>query len=131
MRRSSKRKRLSKPRGIEISFGCDASVINIDEIAERYGVSIEALREVIKGQNKPDYSLLGNQLVSNRVLETIQRELMGVERHNDAIMILDGHGIKAYSQALSLLGYRVKWSGLDPENAEIVKMCIEEGGLNS
>jgi predicted nuclease of restriction endonuclease-like RecB superfamily len=122
---------IAKLRGIEISFGCDASVINLDEIAERYGVSIEALREVIKGQNKPDYSLLGNQLVSNRVLETIQGELMGVEKHDAAIKIFEGYGIKAYSQALSLLGYRVKWSGLDPENAEIVKMCIEEGGLNS
>jgi uncharacterized protein len=122
---------IAKLRGIEISFGCDASVINIDEIAERYGVSIEALREVIKGQNEPDYSLLGDQLVSNRVLETIQGELMGVEKHDAAIKIFEGHGIKAYSQALSLLGYRVKWSGLDPENAEIVKKCIEEGGLNS
>jgi hypothetical protein len=28
-------------------------------------------------------------------------------------------------------GYKVEWSGLDPENAEIVKMRIEKGGLNS
>ena len=42
---------------------------------KRYGVSIEALKEVIKGQNKPGYSLLGDQLVSNQVLETIQGEL--------------------------------------------------------
>ena len=76
---------------------------------------------MIKGQNTPDYSLLGDQLVSKQVLETIQGELTGVKRHGDAIRIFEGHGIKAYSLALGLLGYRAKWSGLDPENAEIVK----------
>ena len=112
---------IAKLKGMEISFG-DASVIHLDEVAKRYGVSIEALKEVIKGQNKPGYSLLGDQLVSNQVLETIQGELMGMTKHSDALKIFERYGIKAYSQALSLLGYRVKWSGLDPENAEILKM---------
>ena len=113
---------IAKLKGMEISFGSDASVINLDEVAKRYGVSIEALKEVIKGQNNPDYSLLGDQLVSNQVLETIQGELIGVTKHSDALKIFERYGIKAYSQALSMLGYKVKWSGLDPENAEILKM---------
>jgi uncharacterized protein len=113
---------ITKLKGIEISFGSDASVISLDEIAKRYGVSLEALREVIKGQNRPDYSLLGDQLVSKQVLETIQGELMGVTRHDDALKIFERYDIKAYSQALSLLGYKIKWSGLNPENAELIKM---------
>jgi len=113
---------IAKLKGMEISFGSEAGIIHLDEIAKRYGVSIEALKEVIKGQNNPDYSLLGDQLVSNQVLETIQGELIGVMKHSDALKIFEKYGIKAYSQALSLLGYRVKWSGLDPENAEILKM---------
>jgi predicted nuclease of restriction endonuclease-like RecB superfamily len=113
---------ITKLRGIEISFGSDASVISLDKIAKRYGVSLESLREVIKGQNRPDYSLLGDQLVSKPILETIQGELKGVKRHNDAIKIFEIYGIKAHSQVLSFLGYKVKWSGLDPENAEIIKM---------
>ena len=112
---------IAKLRGIEISFGSDASVISLDEIAKRYGVSLEALKEVIKGQNRPDYSLLGDQLVSKQVLEKIQGELMGVKRHNDAIKIFERYGIKAHNQVLSFLGYKAKWSGLDPENAEIIK----------
>ena len=112
---------IAKLKGMEISFG-DVSVIHLDEVAKRYGVSIEALKEVIKGRKNPDYSLLGDQLVSNQVLETIQGELMGMKKHVDALKIFEGYGIKAYSQALSLLGYKVKWSGLDPENAEIVKI---------
>jgi uncharacterized protein len=113
---------ITKLRGIEISFGSDASVISLDEIANRYIVSLEALREVIRDQNRPDYSLLGDQLVSKQVLETIQGELKGVKRHNDATKIFERYGIKAHSQILSFLGYKVKWTGLDPENAEIIKM---------
>ena len=45
----------------------------------------------------------------------------GVKKHNDALKIFERHGIRAYSQALALLGYKVKWSGLDPDNAEILK----------
>ena len=94
----------------------------LTRLQRRYGVSLEALREVIKGQNKPDYSLLGDQLVSKQVLGTIQGELMGVKRHDDALKIFERYDIKAYSQALSLLGYKIKWSGLNPENAEPIKM---------
>jgi uncharacterized protein len=112
---------IAELKGMIISFG-DASVIHLDDVAGRYGVSIEALKEVIKGQNKPGYSLLGDRLVSNQVLETIQGELVDVTKHSDAIKIFEKYGIKSYSQALSLLGYKVKWSGLDPENAEIVKI---------
>jgi len=113
---------ITKLKGMEISFASDVSVISLNDIAQRYGVSIEALKEVIKGQNKPDYSLLCDQLVSNQVLETIQGELIGVTKHSDALKIFEKYGIVACSQALSMLGYKVKWSGLDPEKAEIVKI---------
>ena len=113
---------IAKLEGMEISFGSDASVINLEEVARRYGVSMEALKETIKGQNKPGFSLLGDQLISQHILETIQGELIGVTKHDDALKIFEKYDIKAYSQTLSLLGYRVKWSGLDPGNAEILKV---------
>ena len=113
---------ISKLRGMEISFGNDSKVISLDDIAQRYGVSIESLKEVIKDQNKPGYSLLGDQLVSNQLLETIESELIGVTKHSDALKIFERYGIKAYIQAIAMLGYKVKWSGLDPENAEIIKI---------
>jgi predicted nuclease of restriction endonuclease-like RecB superfamily len=113
---------ITKLKGIDISFGSDVSVIHLDEIARRYGVSIEALKEVIKGQNKPGYSLLGDQLVGNKVFEKINGELIGVTKHIDALKIFERYGIKASSQAITMLGYKVKWNGLDLENAEIVKI---------
>jgi hypothetical protein len=106
---------------MEISFG-DANVIHLDDVAKRHGVSIEALKEVIKGRKDPDYSLLGDQMVCNQVFETIRGELIGVKWHSDALKIFERYGIKAHSQAIGMLGYKVKWCGLDPENAEILRI---------
>ena len=113
---------VTKLDGMEISFDSDVSVISLDDVAKRYGVSIEALKEKIKGQNKHGFSLLGDQLIGQDVLETIRSELIGVTKHDDALKIFEKYDIKAYSQALSLLGYKAKWNGLDPENAEIVRI---------
>lgn len=112
---------ITKLDSIEISFNSDKSVINLAEIAERYNVSLEAIRDVIKHQNVLDYSLLGDQLVSIRLLEIIQSELTGVKRHCEALKLFEGYNIKAKSQALTFLGYKVKWIGLDPESAEIFR----------
>ena len=62
------------------------------------------------------------RLVGNQVLETIKSEMIGVTKHSDALKIFEKHGIVACSQALTMLGYKVKWSGLDPGNAEIQKI---------
>jgi uncharacterized protein len=65
---------------------------------------------------------MGDQLVSNQVLDRIRGELTGVKKHDEAVKIFESYGIRAHSQAISYLGYKVKWSGLDPEEAEIIKM---------
>ena len=116
-----KAEEMARLEGMVISLDCDADVINLEEVARRYGVGIEPLKETIKGQNRPGFSLLGDQLISQHVLDEIQGELEGMKKHNDALKIFERHGIRAYSQALALLGYKVKWSGLDPDNAEILK----------
>jgi uncharacterized lipoprotein YehR (DUF1307 family) len=83
------------------------------------GGGIDPLKETINGQNRPGFLLLGDQMISQHVLEEIQGELEGAKKHNDALKIFERHG--AYSQALALLDYKVKWSGLDPDNAEILR----------
>lgn len=111
---------VTKLKNIEISLDDASSVISIDEVARRYGVGTEAIKEVTKSQSKADYLLLGDQLVSSQILEAIQGELKGIKKHDEALEILKRHGIKAHGQALAFLGYKVKWIGLNPENAEIV-----------
>ncbi|MFB3766564.1 MAG: DUF790 family protein [Methanotrichaceae archaeon] len=110
---------ISKLKEMEISIDGNMSVISLDDLAERYGVSLDALKEAIKGKDKIDYQLLGDQLVSNKILQTIEGELGYVKKHNDALKIFDKYGIKAHSQALKSLGYKVRWNGLSPEDADI------------
>ena len=112
---------ISKLKEIEISIDNSISIISLDEMAGRYGVSLESLKEVIKAKDKIDYLLLGDQLVSNKTLRTIEGDLSCVRKHDDALKIFDKYGIRAHSQALKALGYKVKWNGLSPEDAEISK----------
>ena len=44
--------------------------------------------------------MIGDQLISQCILEEIQGELEGVKKHDDALKIFERHGIRAYSQAL-------------------------------
>jgi hypothetical protein len=44
-----------------------------------------------------------------------------VKKHCEALDIFGKYGIKS-QQILDVLGYKVKWNGLDPENVEIMKI---------
>lgn len=112
---------VSSLKATEISLDGSKSIIDLDDLASVYGVCVDALKEIIKDKGDPGYQLLGDQLVSRHALDSVQSELDGVKKHSLAVEIFERHGIKAHSQALELLGYRVKWSGLDPENAEIIR----------
>ncbi len=99
----------------------EGSVINLRETAEKYSVSTDTMKTVIKQNNKDGYLLIGDQLVSSQTLEAMGRELDGVKKHSEALDIFGKYGIKS-QQVLDILGYKVKWNGLDSENAEIVKV---------
>ncbi len=98
----------------------EGSVINLDEIARIHNVSPDALKAVMK-QNNDDYLLVGNQLIDNQTLKVIKGELDGVKMYSEALVIIGNYGIKS-QQIFDILGYKVKWNGLDPENAKIVKI---------
>ena len=98
----------------------EGGVINLRETAEKYSVNVDAMKAVIKQNNKDGYLLIGDQLVDNQTLKVIEDELKSVKKHSEALEIFGKYGIKS-QQILDILGYKVKWKGLDPENAEIVK----------
>ncbi len=103
----------------DVEIALEGSVINLREAAGRYDVSGDALKIVIKQNNKDGYLLIGDQLISSQTLKAVQGELDGVKKHSEALEIFEKYGIKS-QQILEILGYKVKWNGLDPENAEIV-----------
>lgn len=105
----------------DVEIALEGSVINLREAAGRYDVSGDALKTVIKQNNKDGYLLIGDQLVDNQTINAVRKELNGVKKHSEAINIFEKYGIKS-QQILEVLGYKVKWNGLDPENAEIFKI---------
>jgi predicted nuclease of restriction endonuclease-like RecB superfamily len=98
----------------------EGSVVNLRETAEKYSVSTDAMKAMVKQNNKDGYLLIGDQLVSSQTLEAVGRELNVVKKHSEALDIFGKYGIKS-QQVLDVLGYKVKWNGLDSENAEMVK----------
>jgi hypothetical protein len=110
---------VEKLKNIEIAI--EGSVINFDDIASKYDVSLDAIKTDIKQNNRNGYLLIGDQLIDNQTLKAVQGELNGVKKHSEALIIFGNYGIKS-QQIFDILGYKVKWNGLDPENAEIVKI---------
>ncbi|MDG6245125.1 MAG: hypothetical protein QCH31_12190 [Methanolobus sp.] len=107
-------------KNVEITF--EGNVIDLDETARKYDVTLDALLSALKLNNKSnDYLRIGNQLVDDQTIKAIQSELNGVKKYNEALIIIEKYGIKG-QQVFDILGYKVKWSGLDPDNAEIVKL---------
>ncbi|MFW6317389.1 MAG: DUF790 family protein, partial [Halorubrum sp.] len=91
------------------SLSPDADAIGLDEIAAEHGVSVEAIEE----KPFPDHALVGRTLVRPAVLEAIGEEIEAGMALTEAEEILDEHGVDDASAALSRLGYRVEWEGLD------------------
>ncbi len=109
-------------KNIEISL--EGDIINLAEIAEQYGVGMEALKEAIERKKVgiDGYLLLGDQLVSSQALNVIKGELANVRKYNDAVRIFQRYGIKEHSRILEHLGYKVIWKGIDAESAEITNI---------
>ena len=104
-----------------IKIALEGSVINLTDIARKYAISLDALKTDIKQNNSNGYLLIGDQLIDNQTLKAVQGKLNGVKKHSEALIIFGNYGIKS-QQIFDILGYKVKWNGLDPENAEIVKI---------
>jgi hypothetical protein len=111
---------IERLKNVEITF--EGNVIDLDETARKYDVTLDALLSALKLNNKSNDNLrIGNQLVDNKTLKAVEEELNGVKKYNEARIIIEKYGIKG-QQIFDILGYKVKWSGLDPDNAEIVKL---------
>jgi hypothetical protein len=104
-----------------IRIALEGSVINLCDIARKYDVSLDAIKTDIKQNNRNGYLLVGEQLIDNQTLKAVKGELNGVKKHSEALIVFGNYGIKS-QQIFDILGYKVKWNGLDPEDAEILKI---------
>jgi hypothetical protein len=92
-------------------------IVRIDDLSARTGFSAEAVRRYLEENEAQGYTLAGNELLSSGMLEALKKSMPGTMRYADAAALICSKGIEAVDPVLKLLGYTVKWSGLDPEDA--------------
>ncbi|WP_049919730.1 DUF790 family protein [Haloarcula vallismortis] len=86
----------------------DDAVISLADLAVAYGVSEDALEDVVF----PGHELVGRTLVDPAVLDELAEQIEPGMAYETASERLDAHGIEDDSAALARLGYRVVWEGL-------------------
>ncbi|KAA9397177.1 DUF790 family protein [Haloarcula sp. CBA1130] len=86
----------------------DAPVVSLADLAAEYGVSEDALDEVVF----PDHECVGRTLVAPTVLDELAEQIEPGMAYETATDRLSSHGIADDSAALARLGYRVAWEGL-------------------
>ena len=101
-------------------------VIKFEDFGKRIGVSTEAVRAVLTEKIPNNYVLLPNSLIRKDKLEKLKKKLdrqiakTGRIALNKATQIAQKEQVDLTS-AISTLGYRIIWHGINTENAEIVK----------
>ena len=91
-------------------------IIQIKDLAQRYGMSQEALKKCV---NDPEYVVFKEVIVNKVLLSTIKEKLQGVEKYVEACEIIKKAGLPNADEVLAHLGYKVTWKGLDVNAATI------------
>ena len=101
-------------------------IIKFEEFAKRTGVSTDVVRAVLTEKTPNNYVPLPNSLIRKDKLEKLKKKLdrqivkTGKIALNKATQIAQTEQVDLTS-AISTLGYRIIWHGINTENAEIVK----------
>ena len=102
-------------------------VVELGEFAARIGVSNETARAYIVVHPPSDYVVLADTLVSNeKLLQIGDRIRVAISQSGklplkEATRIIKEEGVDDSANVLAMLGYRIRWLGIDSEKAEVLK----------
>jgi hypothetical protein len=114
--------------GLPIKF--TEPVVSFSEFAARIGVSEEAARTFLTANTSSDYIALADVLISNEKLMQIGRRIKeafdaaGKLSLKQATRIIKEEGVEDSTNVLAKLNYRIKWRGINSEQAEISKTLV-------
>ena len=102
-------------------------IISFQEFAAGIGVSTQAARAFIVANTPSSYVTLANIMVSNQKLQQINNKLKKAINQSgklrlpfkEATRIIEEQGINESSNVLGALGYKIKWRGINIEQAEV------------
>ena len=101
-------------------------ILDYAEFASRIGVSVESVREVFIANPPSDYVAMPNNLVSDEMFKQVASALKDALKQSSrltlpqAIKTIEALGLSDATPALNYLGYKIKWNGINSEQAEIV-----------
>ena len=101
-------------------------ILDYTEFASRIGVSVESVREVFITNPPSGYVAMPNNLVSEEMFEQVASALKDALKQSSKLTLpqatktIEALGISDASHALNYLGYKIKWNGINSEQAEIV-----------
>lgn len=104
------------------------SVVAYDEFASRVGVSVEAVKAVLTLSAPSGYVAMPNILVSVEKLGQISSRIeeclnqVGKLNLTKATQIIEAEGVSDASCALTHLGYKITWRGINSEQAMVSKI---------
>jgi len=100
----------------ETEIALEGDIIPIREIARRYSMSQEALKKCVKN---PEYVVFKDVFVRKELLQDLKKELTSTEKYVEARKTIEEKGLTNADEVLAHLGYKVKWKGLDVNEATI------------
>lgn len=106
----------------DISF--TESVIEYSKVAKRCNVTVEAVREALRENPPKGYKTLANSLINKKKSRHIKELLKTVKDPLTLTItreILEREGVKDVTSFLQTVGYKIKWNGIDPERATIIR----------
>lgn len=101
-------------KGREIEL--EGDIISIGDIAKRYDVSREAIRECL---NNPDYVVFKEVVVRKEILSKLKESLLKLNYYGEARKTIEEAGLSNPDEVLNKLGFKIIWKGLDPSAATI------------
>ncbi|HTY89662.1 MAG TPA: DUF790 family protein [Methanocella sp.] len=99
----------------------DGDVAHLEDIALNLGTSIDVVRRYVEENVVPGYTLAGDELLSDGMLDALRKVLPAKMPYTEASATIRSKGVAAADPVLKLLGYTVKWSGLNPEDAIVYR----------
>ena len=108
-------------------------VVSYSEFAPRVGVSVEAAQAVLTANSPQGYVSMPNSLVSKEKLQHISALIeeflkqSGKLTLSQATHMIEAEGVNDASYALTHLGFKITWHGINSEQAVISKFPDKNG----
>jgi len=101
-------------------------IIRYAELANRLGFSVESVQTALTTKPPTGYVSISNGLISAEKLQQISNLLKDAVTQfqkltlNQATAIIETHGVNDTSSILNRLSYKIKWHGINSDQAEII-----------